>query len=51
MVQSDALSRRPDHHPSEEEELIKETLLGPDQFISAVKIDLKGLYDANLMLR
>jgi hypothetical protein len=48
MVQSDTLSRRPNHHPSKEEENLKETLLGPDWFISAVKIDLEGLYDTNL---
>jgi hypothetical protein len=48
MVQSDALSRRPDHHPDEEEEPQMETLLGPDQFISAIKFDTGGLYDANL---
>jgi hypothetical protein len=48
MVQSDALSRRPDHHPDEEEEHQMETLLGPDRFIAAIKFDTEGLYDANL---
>jgi hypothetical protein len=47
MVQSDTLSQRPGHHPSEEEPQ-KEILLGPDRFISAIKIDLGGLYNANL---
>jgi transposase InsO family protein len=48
MVQSDALSRRPDHHPDEEEEHQTQTLLGPDRFIAAIKFDTEGLYDANL---
>ncbi|RXW11612.1 hypothetical protein EST38_g14245 [Candolleomyces aberdarensis] len=38
MIQSDALSRRPDHHPEEDEN--EETILLPDNlFINALKLD------------
>ncbi|KAJ2927416.1 hypothetical protein H1R20_g9679, partial [Candolleomyces eurysporus] len=49
MVQSDALSRRPDHHPSEEEESKETVLLSPDKFISNIKMETDGsLFDATL---
>ncbi|KAJ2925505.1 hypothetical protein H1R20_g11592, partial [Candolleomyces eurysporus] len=49
MVLSDALSRRPDHHPSEEQKPILDTLLPPEKFVLAIKIDPEeGMYDEAL---
>ena len=50
MTQSDALSRRPDHHPSEEEEKEEVTLLPDNVFINALCADTEGrIYDEELL--
>ena len=43
MVQSDALSRRPDLCPEEDSDNENKTLLYDDLFISAIDIELKDL--------
>ena len=50
MTQSDALSQRPDHHPSKEEEKKEVTLLPDNIFINALRADMEGrLYDEGLL--
>ncbi|RXW20770.1 hypothetical protein EST38_g5090 [Candolleomyces aberdarensis] len=49
MVQSDALSRRPDHHPSEEEESRETVLLLPERFVANIKLEADGtMFDSSL---
>jgi hypothetical protein len=48
MTQANALSRRPDHLPDEEES-VKHILLPDDVFIKALRLDLEQrLYDEQL---
>jgi hypothetical protein len=49
MTQADALSRRPDHLPNEEEESVEYILLPDNVFVKALRLDLEQqLYDEQL---
>ena len=49
MTQVDALSRRPDHLPNEEEESLEHILLPDDVFVKALQLDTEQrLYDEGL---
>jgi hypothetical protein len=49
MMQADALSRRPDHLPDEEEESVKHILLPDNVFVKALRLDSEQrLYNEQL---